>query len=66
MMFVVVKNALFRKIQDEIAVVQHQHQGGEEKQKHQDVQDAVTLAAGVLDIFHDRRIVIFQKCAAKI
>ena len=43
---------LLWKIENEIPVVQHQHQGCDEKQKHQDIQEAVALAARVRNILH--------------
>mgnify|MGYP006885818458 CR=1 FL=1 len=58
---------LFREIQNKIAVIKHQYQRCEKKQKHQDIQDAVTFAAGVGDILHiSFEIDVVQKSGAKI
>jgi hypothetical protein len=43
---------LFGKFQREIAVVQQQKQRDEKKQTHEKIEDAITLAARVLNIFH--------------
>lgn len=43
---------LARKIQHAVAHVQHQYQTNEEKQPHQDIENAVAFAACVLDIVH--------------
>jgi hypothetical protein len=57
---------LFREINKAAAAVKHENQGYKKKQSHEDVEDAISLATRIFNVFHFYAGYVCCKSAAKV